>query len=974
MSTILSERIEFFRNACILVPETPSDDHETILLPGNGSGKKKHRLFCSCCRGKTPTCNHARILAERYAEMSAGSDVACSWSAFEHSLAGELFSVFSRVQTNPPGDRGVVADTGNGEPLLLGWGSEPVLAYHSTGPDRDRLLSRCLPGERMSRAWLVSRLLPFVESEYEQAMRSGGHLTVRQCEEGAFWTRVAYHCFREFSADALSASVKVDGETGEVRMVLACAGERVLSAVVPKKAVPGVLEFLLQRGWESDRIAPAGDERELFFAATAAPDGSLYLQPVLRSSDSKTVPVLRRFCNGQFCYLPELDHFERFTYASLQRIATGGDEEVAVVPAEVDSFIKKNLSALSFASVEAAASGGDQQVDLFGSAADEDDLGRLIGVTVVRGFDRVELVPRSMENGIWTISIAYRYHNHSISLAALHEARRNRRRFCIADGCIVDLASENVAKSIAQAGGIGTDGEVTLSGASLLLLGRGSLTFNFDGDKRLIRKIKSMFSGKTEKPYVAPKDLTVTLREYQTNGVAWLLFLFDNYLGGLLCDEMGLGKTVQVIVFLQAVKQQRESGAFCCVVCPTSVVSHWSRLLARFAPALRVVDYTGADRSFPEADTVDVLVTTYGIMRNDAELLERYWFEVVVFDEIQQLKNSRTAGFTAAQRLKRRCAIGLTGTPVENSIDDLRTLFDLVLPGFSGELPDQTALSATLDGSVDDTLLARLKTRVAPFILRRMKKTVLTELPPKIEETRYCRLSALQREIYHEALATRGSRIIASLRDTDEPVPYMHIFSLMSFLKQICNTPALAAGTPEQYTELASGKWELFTELLAESLDSGEKVVVFTQFLGMVEIFKHYCASLDVGAVALTGSTRNRGELLRRFAEDESCRVFIGSLKAGGVGIDLVAASVVIHYDRWWNAAREDQATDRVHRIGQSRGVQVFRLVTENSIEERIHAIIERKRELAESMLSEDDPETVKQFSREELLELLSGV
>ena len=199
----------------------------------------------------------------------------------------------------------------------------------------------------------------------------------------------------------------------------------------------------------------------------------------------------------------------------------------------------------------------------------------------------------------------------------------------------------------------------------------------------------------------------------------------------------------------------------------------------------------------------------------------------------------------------------------------------------------------------------------------------------------------------------------------------MHLFALLSLLKQICDHPALVEGKNEDFEKYESGKWELFKELLSESLDSGHKVVVYSQYVGMIDIMADYLRKLGVDFVALTGKSRNRGKLIERFHEDPSCRIYLGSLKAGGTGIDLVAASVVIHYDRWWNAAREDQATDRVHRIGQRRGVHVFKLVTEGTLEEKISAIIQRKKDLMESIVKEDDPGLLKTFTRQELMDLL---
>jgi SNF2 family DNA or RNA helicase len=254
-----------------------------------------------------------------------------------------------------------------------------------------------------------------------------------------------------------------------------------------------------------------------------------------------------------------------------------------------------------------------------------------------------------------------------------------------------------------------------------------------------------------------------------------------------------------------------------------------------------------------------------------------------------------------------------------------------------------------------------------------LKKAVLTELPEKIEEVRYCELMGGQRALYKEMLDERGGVLLETLKKSEEPIPYIHFYSLISYLKQICNHPGSLGEKPEEYIYSESGKWELFKELLDESLGSDQKVVVFSQYLKMLDIIKMHCEMLEVGTALLTGKTVKRDALVQQFAQDPKCRVFICSLKAGGVGIDLTPASTVIHYDRWWNAAREDQATDRVHRFGQTRGVEVFKLITKDSIEERIDSIIHRKRILSNDILTEDSPEEMKKFSREDLIEILTG-
>ena len=317
--------------------------------------------------------------------------------------------------------------------------------------------------------------------------------------------------------------------------------------------------------------------------------------------------------------------------------------------------------------------------------------------------------------------------------------------------------------------------------------------------------------------------------------------------------------------------------------------------------------------------------------------------------------------------------LGLTGTPIENSLSELKSLFDLILPGYLGSEEDFRDRYGPGDGDEDSWRLANLRRLTAPFVLRRLKTTVLDELPEKIEDVRTCSLSEEQLSLYQQAITTKGVALMEKLRRDKEPLPYIHIFALLNLLKQICDHPALALNSVERFELHDSGKWDLYQELISESLASGQKVVVFTQYLGMIAIMEKHLEQLGVESVTLTGASRRRGEIVDRFNEDPDCRVFLGSLKAGGTGIDLVGGSVVIHYDRWWNAAREDQATDRLYRIGQRRVVQVFKLFTENTLEERIAAIIDRKRRLMEEVVQEDDPRLNKIFTREELIELLQG-
>jgi SNF2 family DNA or RNA helicase len=464
------------------------------------------------------------------------------------------------------------------------------------------------------------------------------------------------------------------------------------------------------------------------------------------------------------------------------------------------------------------------------------------------------------------------------------------------------------------------------------------------------------------------------LRNYQEVGVRWLWFLYTQGLSGLLCDEMGLGKTHQAMgLIASALNEAGGKKIKILVVCPTSVIFHWEELLKRFLPALRILVFYGSARTLESFQgDCDLLLTSYGTLRSEKQMLARLFFEIAIFDEIQIAKNAHSQTHKALRKIDAKMRLGLTGTPIENRLLELKALFDLVLPTY---LPSEALFKSLFITPIEKyqdagkkQLLARL---IKPFILRRKKTEVLLELPSKTEEISYCSLSEEQKQLYQTTVAASKEALLKELKIEAHPIPYMHIFALLSALKQICDHPVLISKQFEHFQRHASGKWDLFIELLAEARDSGQKVVVFSQYLDMLDLIETYLTEKKIGYAGIRGSTRDRKRQVDRFREDPECEVFVASLQAAGVGIDLVAASVVIHYDRWWNPAKENQATDRVHRIGQSRGVQVFKLVTKGTIEEHIHRLIERKKTLVEGVLLYDDQDQVKHFTRADLIELL---
>jgi SNF2 family DNA or RNA helicase len=475
----------------------------------------------------------------------------------------------------------------------------------------------------------------------------------------------------------------------------------------------------------------------------------------------------------------------------------------------------------------------------------------------------------------------------------------------------------------------------------------------------------------------APKleGLQSKLRPYQQAGLSWLWFLYSYGLSGLLCDEMGLGKTHQAMALLAAVSHAEPEGKYL-VVCPTSVIFHWQDLLERFLPRLRVSVYYGSLRTLDNfTENYDLLLTSYGTLRSEKETLTDIPFSIGIFDEIQTAKNHLSQTHKVLRKLDARARIGLTGTPIENNLLELKALFDVVLPGY---MPTETVYKELFVNPIEKQqdqerkkLLSRL---IEPFILRRKKSEVLLELPEKVETISYAPLSDEQKKLYQEVFEAQRDQIFKDLNDSSKPTPYMHVFALLTKLKQICDHPALYLNQVDNYKHHSSGKWDLFVELLEETRASGQKLVIFTQYLGMMDIIESYLQSEKIGYSSIRGSTRHRKEQVQRFRDDPKCEVFVGSLQAAGVGIDLISASVVIHYDRWWNPAKENQATDRVHRMGQSRGVQVFKLVTRGTLEEQIHRLIEKKLSLIEDVIGYDDQHELKTLSREDLIQLLQVI
>lgn len=472
-------------------------------------------------------------------------------------------------------------------------------------------------------------------------------------------------------------------------------------------------------------------------------------------------------------------------------------------------------------------------------------------------------------------------------------------------------------------------------------------------------------------PVDAPEGFGIELRPYQREGLAWLQHLRAHDLGGILADDMGLGKTAQTLAHLLTEKRAGRLDRPALVVLPTSLVFNWQREAERFAPELRVLKLHGPDRGerFARVPEHDVCLTTYPLLWRDHEKLAAHDYHLLILDEAQTVKNAGSQAARAVRLLRARHRLCLTGTPLENHLGELWAQFDFLLPGFLGEQKDfsrhwRTPIEKHGDAIRRD-LLAR---RVAPFILRRRKDDVAADLPPKTEVLRTVELTGRQRDLYETVRAAMDKRVRDEIASKGFARSRIVILDALLKLRQVCCDPRLLK-TDAAARVKERAKLDLLMDMLENLLAEGRKVLVFSQFTGMLDLIHEQLVEAGIGSVMLTGDTQNREAVVRRFQEG-TVPVFLISLKAGGVGLNLTAADTVIHYDPWWNPAAENQASDRAHRIGQDKPVFVYKLIVAGSIEERIVALQEKKAALAEGILGNDEA-ALEKFGENDLAALL---
>ena len=455
--------------------------------------------------------------------------------------------------------------------------------------------------------------------------------------------------------------------------------------------------------------------------------------------------------------------------------------------------------------------------------------------------------------------------------------------------------------------------------------------------------------GKAALEPVALGDLEPVLRAYQKHGVSWLNFLGSNGFGGILADEMGLGKTLQALAYLRT-----QSGP-ALVVCPSSLIFNWRREAERFTPERKVLLIEGASRAqrFAEIPKADLVITSYPLLRRDAQRYREFEFSTIVLDEAQHIKNPDTQNAQAAGLLRARRKFILTGTPVENSVRDIWSLMHFVMPGYLGDRDDfRERYELPIARQNDKEALSRLAKRLRPFLLRRRKAEVAADLPQKLENVAYCELTEAQREIY--AALLQGARAQMEEADGQKNAGRARMLMLTALLRlrqASCDLRLL----DKSEAKADSGKVDLFNELLQEAIDGGHRVLVFSQFVSMLSLLRKELEGQGIAYCYLDGQTRERSQEVDRFQNGDA-PVFLISLKAGGVGLNLTAADTVIHFDPWWNPAVEAQATDRAHRIGQKNVVTAYKLIARGTVEEKILHLQRKKREIIDAAIENEEP------------------
>ena len=619
-------------------------------------------------------------------------------------------------------------------------------------------------------------------------------------------------------------------------------------------------------------------------------------------------------------------------------------------------------------------------------------LSDLMGIGEVRAsreFERLKLrkAPKvrlgvSVESGILNLDISTDDMSEDELLELLESYRKKKKYFRLKSGEFISLDKDDALEELImtmQTMGISakefTKGKLHLPlyraiYVNKLLEEHDEIAAERDKNfKNLVRNFNAVRDADVE----APESLKKILRGYQTYGFKWLNMLSELHFGGILADDMGLGKTLQMITFLLYKSEQaKEAGAGinALIVCPASLVYNWEAEFNRFAPSMEVVTVTGtqAERKkiLNSQKMPEILITSYDLLKRDIGFYEDLSFDYEIIDEAQYIKNSSAAASKTVKIIKSTNRFALTGTPIENRLSELWSIFDYLMPGFLYSYERfKDDFETAITKFKDEDATRQLRNMVGPFILRRLKENVLKDLPDKMEEIRYSRFDNAQRKLY-DAQVTHMKKVLES-DDYQSGKDKLKVLAELTRIRQICCDPALIT---EGYTG-ASAKRESCIELIESAIDGGHKILLFSQFTTMLELLEADLNKKGIKYYKITGQTpkEERLKLVNKFNNND-VPLFLISLKAGGTGLNLVGADVVIHYDPWWNLAAQNQATDRAHRIGQTKKVSVFKLIAKGTIEEKIIDMQNAKKDLADAILS-GETESLSNLTKEQLMELL---
>lgn len=561
------------------------------------------------------------------------------------------------------------------------------------------------------------------------------------------------------------------------------------------------------------------------------------------------------------------------------------------------------------------------------------------------------------------------------SLKHLHKAIRNKNKFvALDDGTLGILPEEWIAKFTAyfEAGEVLDDDTIITPKISYAtvsqLYEREMLSAEVQSEIKTYQQRLNNFELIEDVP--VPEGLFANLRTYQRQGLNWLNFLDNFNFGGCLADDMGLGKTLQIIAFILLQRKKANQNTNLLVV-PTSLLFNWQAEIRKFAPSIKVFNVYGSERvkSSVDFDQFEVVLTTYGTLLSDINYLKAYHFNYIFLDESQNIKNPESSRYKAARLLKSRNKIAITGTPIENNTFDLFSQLSFACPGLLGSKQYfKDIYSSPIDKFKVSKRAFELHNRIKPFLLRRTKQEVANELPDKTEMILYCEMQAEQRKIY-EAYEKEFREFVSATTNEELPKSSMHVLKGLTRLRQVCNSPLLL-GEHKLPGESSAKLSVLMDEI--EQRSPQHKLLVFSQFVGMLELVKKELVGRKIKFAYLTGSTRNREAEVNSFQSDPDTRVFLVSLKAGGAGLNLTAAEYVYLIDPWWNPAVENQAIDRCYRIGQHKNVVAVRLICPNTIEDKVQQLQASKNELVNSLLGHDNS-VLNTLSKADLLDMLNN-